>query len=451
MAAAIGANWYRRGHLHRMGIAGHLFLQLAIILLAGRGAGVVLRRVQQPQVVAEMVVGLLLGPSLFGLLAPRLQSALFPGPQGAAAGAAVADHPSMAVLFAIGQLGLVLYMFLVGAQLDLASLGRHRGDAGRISVVGIAVPGVAGAVLGIILVHSERLFPATVSTGEAALFLASALSVTAFPVLARILTDSGAARSRVGTLALSAAAFDDGIAWGLLALTLALSEGTALRAVGTVVGSIVFVAVMVIVVRPLLKRVAWSNERFLGPMQLTLLLALVLGSAAVTEWIGVHAILGAFLAGAILPRGPMANLLRQAIEPVTLILLLPVFFVSAGLKTDIDSLDDLWSFGVMALIILVAFVSKGGGCVLAMRMGGASWRQAGAVGALMNARGLMELTFITIALERGLITTSLYTMLALLAIVTTMAAPPLFSWLHRPEAEDLPLAATDSAVATSGS
>lgn len=422
-----------------MGIAGQLFLQLTVILVAGRCAGIVLRRIRQPQVVAEMLVGLLLGPSLFGLIVPGIQSGIFPGAQGSAAGAAVADHPSMAVLFAIGQLGLVLYMFLVGAQLDLVSLARHRGDAGRISVVGIAAPGAAGAVLGILLVHRDRLFPANVSAGEAALFLASALSVTAFPVLARILTDSGAARTRVGTLALSAAAFDDAIAWGLLALTLALSEGSALRALGTVFGSIAFVALMILVVRPWLGRLPWGGERQPAALHLTLLLSLVLASAALTEWIGVHAILGAFLAGAILPRGIITEHLRRAIEPVTLTLLLPVFFVSAGLKTDIDTLDDLWSFGVMVLIVLVAFVSKGGGCVLAMRMGGAGWREAGSVGALMNARGLMELTFISIALERGLITTSLYTMLALLAIVTTMAAPPLFSWLHRPELENPPL------------
>jgi Kef-type K+ transport system membrane component KefB len=418
-----------------MGIAGQLFLQLAVILVTGRCVGFALRRLRQPQVVGEMVAGLRLGPSLFGLLAPRLQEAIFPVTKTmtGSSGTITTAHPSTTVLFAVGQLGLILYMFLVGARLDTKALGVHRSDAGRISLTGIAFPAIAGATMGIAFANNEHLFPARISHGQAALFLASALAVTAFPVLARILTDSGAAQTRVGTLALSAAAFDDAVAWGLLALTLALAEGSSGGAIVTIAGTLLFVAFMVVIGRPILRRFDSAAGAALGSGQLIGLLVVMLGCAALTEWIGVHAVFGAFVAGAALPRGRLTERLTVMLEGTTVTILLPVFFVYAGLKTRIGLLDDWSMLWILAAIIFLAFACKGGGCLLAMRFGGASWREAGAVGALMNARGLMELTFISIALERGLITPTLYTMLALMALATTMAAPPLFAWLHQPE------------------
>lgn len=418
-----------------MSIAGQLFLQLAVIILAGRCVGAALRRLRQPQVVGEMVAGLMLGPSLLGLVAPQLQGALFPATEKmtVASSSVAIEHPSMSVLFAVGQLGLILYMFLVGARLDIRALGAHRTDAGRISMTGIALPALAGAALGIVFANNTRLFPTGVSHGQAALFLASALAVTAFPVLARILTDSGAAQTRIGTLALSAAAFDDAVAWGLLALTLALAEGSASGAVVTISGTLLFVAFMVLVGRPILRRFESATGSIPGSGPIIGLIVVMLGCAALTEWIGVHAVFGAFVTGAVLPRGRVTERLTAILEGTTVTILLPVFFVYAGLKTRIGLLDDWSSLWILALIIGFAFVCKGGGCLLAMRFGGASWREAGAIGALMNARGLMELTFISIALDRGLITPTLYTMLALMALVTTMAAPPLFAWLHRPD------------------
>jgi Kef-type K+ transport system membrane component KefB len=433
-----------------MGIAEHLFLQLAVVLIVGRAVGFVLRFLHQPQVVGEMVAGLLLGPSLLGLLAPHLQHAIFPSTQSVRTGdvTAVVQHPSTAILFAIGQLGLVLYMFLVGAQLDTRLLAHHLSDAGRVSLIGIVVPALAGGAVGFALAENRRLFPATTSHGQAGLFLAAAMSVTAFPVLARILTDTGTAHTRIGTLAISAAAFDDAAAWSLLALTLAMAKGSASGAAVTLVGAVAYAAGMLAIVRPVLRRLI-VREQTATPFtlgRLTGVLVIVMVCATLTEEIGVHAVFGAFVAGAVMPRGVLVDQLRRSLEPMTVTVLLPVFFVYAGLNTRIGLLGE-GSLAWLGLgIIVLAFVSKGGGCSIAMRLGGASYRESGAIGALMNARGLMELTLISIGLQRGLISPALYTILALMAVATTVAAPPLFRWLHRPEGAGAPVGIVDALV-----
>ena len=433
-----------------MGIAELLFLQLAVVLIAGRAVGFGLRFLRQPQVVGEMVAGLLLGPSLLGLLAPRLQQEIFPATQSVRSGGvtAIVQHPSTAILFAIGQLGLVLYMFLVGAQLDTRMLAHHISDAGRVSLIGIVVPALAGGAVGIALAKNHRLFPATTSAGQAGLFLAAAMSVTAFPVLARILTDTGTAHTRIGILAISAAAFDDVAAWSLLALTLAMAKGSASGAAVTLVGAVAYAAGMIAIVRPVLRRLV-ERERSATPFtlgRLTGVLVIVMLCATLTEEIGVHAVFGAFVAGAVMPRGRLVEQIRQSFEPMTVTVLLPVFFVYAGLNTRIGLLGQ-GSLAWLGLgIIVLAFVCKGGGCLIAMRLGGASYREAGAIGALMNARGLMELTLISIGLQRGLISPALYTILALMAVATTVAAPPLFRWLHRPETARTSVGAIDALV-----
>jgi K+:H+ antiporter len=432
-----------------MGVAELLFLQLAVILIAGRAVGFFLRGLRQPQVVAEMVAGLLLGPSLLGLIAPDLQHAIFPATQTVetAGVTAIVQHPSTTILFAIGQLGIVLYMFLVGAQIDTGMLSSHISDAGRVSLIGIVVPALTGGVLGVVLAGDDRLFPATSSPEQAGLFLASAMAVTAFPVLARILTDIGAAQTRIGTLAISVAAFDDAAAWTLLALTLALARDSASSAAVTIVGAAAYAAGMIVLVRPLLRRLNERSAIRLTPAGLAAVLAAVMLFAAFTEEIGVHAVFGAFVAGAVLPRGHLVDQLRRFLEPITVMILLPVFFVYAGLHTRIGLLDEGSLAWIGLAIIVLAFVSKGGGCAIAMRLGGANYRESGAVGALMNARGLMELTLISIGLERGLISPALYTILALMAVATTLSAPPLFHWLHRPETVRPTVESIDALVA----
>ncbi len=298
-------------------------------------------------------------------------------------------------------------MFLVGAQLDTGMLRSHRSDASRVSLIGIIVPAFAGGILGIVLAEDDRLFPANTSAAQGGLFLASAMAVTAFPVLARILTDTGNAQTRIGTLAISAAAFDDAVAWTLLALTLALAKDSASGALETMIGAAAYATVMIFLIRPLLRRLDARSAIPVTPAGLTVVLAAVMLCAALTEEIGVHAVFGAFIVGAVLPRGRLIEQLRRFLEPLTVTLLLPVFFVYAGLNTRIGLLGEGSLAGIGLTIILLAFVTKGGGCALAMRLGGASYREAGAVGALMNARGLMELTLITIGLEQGLISPSL--------------------------------------------
>jgi Kef-type K+ transport system membrane component KefB len=342
-------------------------------------------------------------------------------------------HPSRTVLYAVGQLGLVLTMFLVGTQVDTRLLRHNARSAGWVSAMGITAPVIAGGAAGIALAGDDRLFPDDTSAAQSALFLASAMAVTAFPVLARILVETGQAGTRIGTLAISAAAFDDAVAWTLLALTLALAQGSSADAAVTLVGAALYAVGMATLGRRALARLRIGPERSLTPARLAVVLVVVMGCAALTERIGVHAVFGAFIAGAAMPRGAIPVRLMEALEQCTTVLLLPVFFVYAGLNTKVGLLREGTLLWLALGLIVLAFVSKGGGCTVAMRLSGASWRSSAALGSLMNARGLMELTLITIGLEFGLITPSLYAILALVAIITTMAAPPLFLWLERVE------------------
>ena len=268
------------------------------------------------------------------------------------------------------------------------------------------------------------------------------MAVTAFPVLARILADLGVMQTRAGTIALGSAAVDDAIAWCLLAVVLASLDRAASTALLTIAGAAAYVGVMAFVVRPTLRRLG-SHRHWVWVLlhRPAALLVAVMLCAWITEVIGIHAVFGAFVFGAILPRDTLAREAGTWLEPVTVGLLVPVFFTYAGLRTRFGLLDDPGLLGVTVLIVLIAFLSKGGGCALTTRLGGVGWREAAAIGALMNARGLMELILISIALERGLITQGMFTILAIMTILTTIAASPLFRRLYAP------IAARDRAVA----
>jgi Kef-type K+ transport system membrane component KefB len=417
-------------------LALRLFLQLAVILAACRAFGYLLRYVGQTQVVGEMVAGFVLGPSIFGLIAAGVQRELFPTSLTLAVGDATTTirHPSMTILYALSQIGVVLYMFLVGSRFNTRYLTRHLRETSQLSLVGIVVPAAAGAALGVIWVDDDRLFPRGVALWQAGLILAAAMSITAFPVLARILHDSGMTQTKVGTLSISAAAIGDLVAWSLLAIVLATSEYSATIALLALGGGAAYAIGMIVIGRPLLRRFdAEAPENGLSMARLASLLLVVMLCAWVTEAVGIHAVFGAFIAGAVMPRGRFLDDVRRAVEPLTVTILVPVFFVYAGLNTRIGLLDELALAAIAVAIIGVAFISKGGGCALAMRLAGGTWREAGSVGALMNARGLMELVLIGIALDKGLISPTLYTILALMAIVTTVAATPLFRRLYEPD------------------
>jgi Kef-type K+ transport system membrane component KefB len=413
----------------------HLFLQLAVILATCRLVGRLLRPLGQTQVVSEMVAGVLLGPSLFGLLAPEAQQYLFPTTLTLTMGSATKTvlHPSMAVLYALSQIGLVLYMFLIGLELNRRLLTQHSRDAIVISLSGILTPIIMGGMLGIMLIGDRRLFAQEVLPWQAALFMASAMSITAFPMLARILYEAGIARTRIGTLAIGAAAVNDVIAWILLACVVAAVSGSTSVAVLAIGGGVAYAGFMTIVGRRLFRWFDWITIQHDGVrVEILAVLLLILALCAwFTDLIGIYSVFGAFVAGIVMPRGRFAEAVKVALEPLTVSLLLPIFFTYSGLNTHMALLIEPSLLGITALTIFVAFMCKGVGCMLASRMAGTSWREAATIGVLMNARGLMELILVNIALERGLISAGLFTILVLMAIITTLAASPLYYALNK--------------------
>jgi Kef-type K+ transport system membrane component KefB len=397
-----------------------LFFQLAVILAACRVVGFVGQRFfGQTQVVSEMVAGVLLGPSLLGLLAPELQEWVFP-------------RASMPVLYAISQVGLVLYMFMIGLEFDVGLiLGRVRG-AMMVSWAGIVVPLSLGALAGVLLRDQADLFASHVSVGTGALYMGAAMSITAFPMLARIIHEKGIARTRLGTLTLAAGASDDAMAWCLLAVVLSQLEGTATTALLTIGGSVVYVGLMLTVGRrllaPLGRRVA-RDGRLVPTTMVTVLIVLML-SAWATDAIGIYAVFGAFIAGVAMPRGRFVEEVTANVDLLTTTFFLPVFFVYSGLNTRIGLLADVHMWMIALALLTMAIAGKGLACLAAARLAGEQWREAITIGVLMNARGLMELIILNIGLERGVITPTLFTMLVVMAIVTTLMASPLFELVY---------------------
>lgn len=420
----------------------HLFLQLTIILAACRAVGWVLRYLGQAQVVSEMIAGVLLGPSLLGLLAPRLQQYLFPTSMALTVGGAstTVTHPSMMILFSLSQVGLVLYMFLIGLEFNTQRLSENFKQAMNISVSGILVPLVMGGAFGIALAGDHRLFATHMDPWQSALFLGSAMSITAFPMLARIIHENGLTHTKVGTLAIASAAFNDAIAWCLLAVVVATtkqSPSTAWLAIG---GGAAYLAAMIFVGRPLCRLFAQSREKH-GEVRaevFTVMLLVLMLCAWFTDKVGIYSVFGAFIAGAVMPRGRFADEVGQKLEPLTVSVLLPIFFVYSGLNTRMALLVQPSLFWVAVATVLIAFCCKGGGCLLASRLGGSSWREATLIGVLMNARGLMELILVNIGLQKGLITPALFTILVLMALLTTFATSPMFHLLYRRSKELLP-------------
>jgi Kef-type K+ transport system membrane component KefB len=416
-------------------LALHLFLQLGILLASCRLVGFLLRYVRQPQVVGEMVAGIVLGPSLFGLVAPGWQRWLFPQTLKLTIGGATGtiSHPSLDILYALGQLGLVLYMFLVGLEFDTHFLRRHLARAGTISLVSIALPLALGGMLGFILGNHRTLFPAGVSSWQAAQFLGCALSVTAFPVLARIIRDLDIGKTSVGVLALGAAATCDITAWCLLAVIIAGTNHSPVTAALALGGGVLYVLAALRIARPLFRRLALRSihKNGIKLQGLAAALVLLMLCAWYTDAIGIYSVFGAFLLGAVMPRGRFAADCHRLLEPPVVILLLPIYFVYSGLNTRIDLLTGGRVLEIAALIVVVAFIAKAGGVTLASRLTGFRWRDAASLGVLMNARGVMELVLINIGLQKGLITPTLFTVLVLMTIVTTLSATPLFQLLYR--------------------
>lgn len=409
-------------------LAIHFFLQLAVILVACRLVGYVARWFGQPQVVAEMITGVLLGPSLLGLIWPGLQEWLFPWDS------SQATRDTQSYLFPASQLGLALYMFVVGLEFRVDIIRRHFGASVVVSLAGMVTPFLLGAALALWLHQSPGLFGPKTTLHEAMLFLGASMCITAFPMLARIIHFQGLAGTTMGTVALGAGAIDDAAAWCLLAVVLASFDQQWSQAVVCIASGLGFVLVAVLAVRPLLNRMV---KRFLHEDQLTdtglaLALALMATGAWFTDLIGLHAVFGAFVTGAVMPRGAFSQEVVRRVQPLTVALLLPLFFTYSGLNTQITLLNSWYLWAVCGAVLLAAVMGKGIACAMAARYAGLPLREALGIGTLMNARGLMELIIINIGLQRQIITPGLFAILVIMAVVTTLAASPAFRWLVPP-------------------
>ncbi len=404
--------------------------QLLLIIVAAQLFGYLAKFIGQPKVVGEMIAGVVLGPSLFGLFWPELQKSIF-----------VAE--TMPILYFGAQLGVGLYMFLVGLEFNTQLFRKNARSAVGVSLAGMIVPFGVGALLCLWLLDTPGLFAANISFANAALFMGAAIAITAFPMLARIIYERGLAGTALGTLALAAGAIDDAAAWVVLAVVLASFGGGSILALKAAVGGVLYASLMLTKVRGWLQPLADKVEKtgVLTAAQLLLVFVLFSISAYAMEWVGLHAVFGGFLLGIAMPRGKLTELVTARLQKITVFVLLPMFFTYSGLKTQLNVLA---SFEVLfiALAILAASVfAKGVACWAAARLGGADNRTAMAVGALMNARGLMELIIINIALKFGVIEQGLFSIMVLMAIVTTLMASPLFHLVygrHQDKADSQP-------------
>jgi Kef-type K+ transport system membrane component KefB len=422
--------------MNNLHLAIQFFLQLAVILLFCRLVGAIASRFGQPQVVAEMLAGVLLGPSLFGLLWPEAQHWLFPWDT------TQKMRDTQSYLFPASQLGLALYMFVVGMEFRVDIVQRRLKSSIAVSVAGMLTPFVLGAGLAWILFHNTALFPKTTSLMEAMLFLGASMCITAFPMLARIIHFKKLTGTTMGTVALGAGAIDDATAWCLLAVVLASFEKNWSHALINIAGGVAYVALTLVIVRPVLVRAkTWLVKNgTLTEAGLVVGLALMSLGAWFTDLIGLHAVFGAFVMGAAMPRGVVVRDIVGRIQPLTVALLLPLFFTYSGLNTKVSLLNTGLLWLMCGAVLVAAVLGKGVACWLAARATGIPNREALGIGTLMNARGLMELIIINIGLQRGIISEGLFATLVIMAVITTLMASPVFERLvgrgvHQPISE----------------
>jgi Kef-type K+ transport system membrane component KefB len=403
-------------------LAVQFFLQLAVILLFCRLVGAIALRFGQPQVVAEMLAGVLLGPSLFGLLWPDAQHWLFPWDT------TQKIRDTQSYLFPASQLGIALYMFVVGMEFRVDIVRRMLKSSVAVSIAGILTPLVFGAALAWVFFYYTDLFPRKTSLLVAMLFLGASMCITALPVLARIIQFKKLSGTTIGTVALGAGAINDASAWCLLAVVLSSLDNNWGHALMNISGGVAYVAFTLLVVRPLLVRAKeWLvKDGTLVEAGLVVALALMALGAWFTDLIGLHAVFGAFVMGAAMPRGVVGRDLIGRIQPLTVALLLPLFFTYSGLNTKIGLLNSSFLWLMCGAVLVAAVVGKGVACWLAARATGIPNREALGIGTLMNARGLMELIIINIGLQRGIISEGLFATLVIMALVTTLMASPVF-------------------------
>lgn len=393
--------------------------QLLLILVAAQVFGYLAKFIGQPKVVGEMIAGVVLGPSLFGLFFPELQQSIF-------------IPETMPMLYLGAQVGVGLYMFLVGLEFNTRFFREQGKSALSVSLAGMLVPFMAAVVLCIWLVDIPGLFAENISYGNATLFMGAAIAITAFPMLARIIYERGLSGTMLGTLALAAGAIDDAAAWCVLAVVLASFGGGAMLAVKAIVGGGLYAFLMLRYGTGWLKPLADKVEQAGRMTGMHLLVVLVLWAMAAyaMEWVGLHAVFGSFLLGVAMPRGLLSEQIAAKLQKIVVFLLLPMFFTYSGLKTQLNVLASFEMFSIAMIILAASIFAKGVACWGAARLSGADNRTAMAVGALMNSRGLMELIIINIALKFGVIQQGLFSIMVLMAIVTTLMATPLFQLVY---------------------
>ena len=396
-----------------------LLAQIVTIIIVARFFGWVFKKIGQPTVIGEIIAGIVLGPSLLGMYFPEFSSTLFP-------------VESLGNLKFLSQIGLILFMFVIGMELDLKVLKNKANEAVVISHASIVIPFALG--IGLSYFVYNRFAPEGVKFLSFALFMGIAMSITAFPVLARIVQERGLHKTKLGAIAITCAAADDITAWCLLAVVIAIVKaGTFVSSLYIIGLAALYVLVMLLVVKPFLKRIGelyGTKDTLVKPVVAIFFLTLIISSYA-TEVIGIHALFGAFMTGAIMPDVPkFRTIFIEKVEDVSLILLLPLFFVFTGLKTEIGLINDPYLWKVTGFIILVAVVGKFLGSALAAKFVGQSWSDSLTIGALMNTRGLMELIVLNIGLELKVLTPEVFTMMVIMALVTTFMTGPALDFIN---------------------
>lgn len=406
-----------------------LILQIITVIFTARTFGFIFNKIGQPTVIGEIVAGIFLGPSLLGMWFPEYSTFLFP-------------KASLGNLQFLSQVGLVLFMFVIGMELDLKSLKNRAADAVIISHASIIIPYSFGMVLAYYLYMDYA--PKNVSFIAFALFMGIAMSITAFPVLARIIQERNLSKTRLGAIAITCAAADDISAWCILAAVIAIVKaGSVVSSLYTIVMAVIYVLVMIKVVQPFLKKLGevFSSRESLSLNVVSAIFGILLISAYTAEVIGIHALFGAFLAGAIMPSTiGFRRIIIEKVESVSLGLLLPLFFVFTGLRTQIGLLNEGHLWGVCCMIIGIAILGKFGGSAFAARFVGNTWKDSFSIGALMNTRGLMELIVLNIGYDLGVLSPEIFAMMVIMALATTFMTGPaldLINYLFKSDTEPL--------------
>lgn len=395
-----------------------LLAQIVTIIMVARFFGWICIKIKQPVVIGEMIAGIVLGPSLIGMYFPEFSVALFPA-------------ESLSNLQFLSQIGLILFMYIVGMEIDMKILRNKAHDAVVISHASIIVPFVMG--LGLAYYIYEEFAPSNVEFISFGLFAGIAMSITAFPVLARIVQERGLNKTKLGTVVITCAAADDITAWCILAAVIAIVKAGSLgSAVYTILLAIAYVVLMLKVVRPFLKRIGelYATRESLSKAIIAIFFLILILSSYITEIIGIHALFGAFVAGAIMPENiNFRNIFIEKVEDVALVLLLPLFFVFTGLRTQIGLLDDPYLWKVAALIFVVAVIGKFASSALAARFVGQNWKDSLTIGALMNTRGLTELVALNIGYDLGVLSPELFSMMVIMALATTFMTGPALDFI----------------------